>query len=209
MPNSAKITKDDSCNSRDNHWIFISMLIGAICSLTAAFNLSLELLQLAANSNANLVCNINSVINCGLVAKTSFASTFGFPNSFLGMMVEPIIITVAVAGLSGVKFPRPFMFAAQICYFLGFLFAYYLFFAGIFIIHALCPWCLIVTLATTFVLFSITRYNIREDNLYLSDKLSKIAHRFISKDYDKLVLALLVVFVISMVVVRYGGSLIA
>jgi len=32
---------------RDNRWIFLSMLVGAICSLIAAFVLSIEAIELA------------------------------------------------------------------------------------------------------------------------------------------------------------------
>jgi len=194
---------------RDNRWIFLSMLAGAVVSLIAAFVLSIEAFEIAKNPNVQLSCSINAIINCATVAKTSFASIFGFPNSFLGMIAEPVVITVAVAGLAGVKFPRLFMFAAQFFYTLGFIFAYYLFFIGLFVIQALCPWCLLVTLSTTFVLFSMTRYNIREDNLYLPKRFAAKAKNFINKDYDKLALALLVVAVIAVIIFKYGNGLFA
>lgn len=201
-------TQDDK-RLRDDRWIFSSMLIGALCSLIAAFNISIEALQLAANPSADLVCNINSVVNCATVALTSFSTVFGFPNSFLGLMVEPIVITVAIAGLAGTKFPKLFMAVAQFFYTLGFIFAYYLFFCGLTVVHAVCPWCLIVTLATTFVFFAMTRYNIRENNLFLSKKVSKAANKFIDKSYDKLILWSLVVFDVVILLACYGEGLFA
>jgi uncharacterized membrane protein len=193
-------------NLRDNRWIFASMLVGAICSLIAAFVLSVEAVKLAGNPNAQLSCSINVIINCATVAKTSYATLFGFPNSFIGLMSEPVVMTVAIAGLAGVKFPRLFMFVAQIFYTGGFLFAYFLTFISTFIIQALCPWCLLVTLSTTFVFFSMTRYNLREDNLYLPKKYEKIAKDFVKKDYDKLVLASMVVIVIAVIIIKYGNN---
>lgn len=195
-------------NLRDNRWIFVSMLIGAIASLIAAFALSVEAYELAGNSEAIFSCDINAVISCGTVARTAYSTMFGFPNSYLGLISEPVVITVAVAGLAGVKFPRKFMFAAQIGYALGFLFAYYLFAIGLTQIHAVCPWCMVVTLATTFVFFSISRYNIREDNLYLPKKISKKAKQFIKKDYDKLILFLLTFVLFALLILNYGGKLI-
>ena len=193
----------------DNRWIFTSMLIGAIFSLIAAFVLSVEAIELAKNPNAQLTCSINVIVNCATVAKHPSASLLGFPNSFLGMIAEPIVITVAIAGLAGVKFPRRFMFAAQIGYAIGLVFAYWLFYMSMFVIQALCPWCLLVTLSTTFVFFSMTRYNIREENLYLSDTMQKRAKRFITKDYDKLVLTALVVIMIAGIILKYGSDLFA
>ena len=194
---------------RDNRWVFASMLVGAVCSLIAALILSIEAFEIAKNPDVQLSCNVNAIINCSTVAKTSYAAFLGFPNSFLGMMAEPIVITVAVAGLAGVKFPRLFMATAQFFYTLGFLFAYYLFAIGLLYIHAVCPWCMVVTLSTTFVLFAITRYNIREDNLYLSKKFSVKAKNFVAKDYDKLALASLVVAIIAILIISYGSNLFA
>ena len=79
---------------RDNRWIFASMLVGAIFSLIASFVLSVESLQLAKNPDANLSCSVNIVLNCATVAKHPTAEMLGFPNSFLGMIAEPIVITV-------------------------------------------------------------------------------------------------------------------
>jgi len=194
-------------NIRDDRWIFASMLIGAIFSLIASFVLSVEAIELAKNSNAVLSCNFSAVINCATVGNHPSAYMLGFPNSFLGLMAEPVVITVAIAGLSRIKFKRGFMFAAQIGYTLGFLFALTLFYISYNIIGALCPWCLLVTATTTFVWFAITRYNIREGNLYLSDKASKIARSFAEKDYDKLLLVGILVLLVVLIIVKYGAHL--
>lgn len=192
---------------RDDRWIFASMLVGAIISLIASFVLSMEAIELARNPNAILNCSINAVLNCATVGVHPSAHLFGFPNSFLGMIAEPVVITVAVAGLAGVHFPRRFMYAAQICYTLGFIFALYLFYTSFFIIGALCPWCLTVTATTTFVWFAITRYNIREGNLYLSESASRKARAFIAKDYDKLILFTIVFVLVAAILIKYGKAL--
>lgn len=194
---------------RDNRWIFLSMLIGALLSLLAAFVLSVEAIQLAKNPDAELSCSVNVVINCATVAKHPSAEMLGFPNSFFGLMAEPVVITVAIAGLAGIAFPRRFMFWAQIGYTLGFIYAIVLFFISMFVIGAICPWCLLVTATTAFVWFSITRYNIREDNLYLPKKAQKAAKKFIDKDYDKLVLGIFVVALLAGIFAKYGADLFA
>lgn len=192
---------------RDNRWIFASMLVGAILSLIASFVLSVEAVELARDPDAVLACSISVVLNCATVALHPSASLLGFPNSFFGLIAEPVVITVAIAGLAGVKFPRLFMFVAQICYTIGFLFALWLFSQSYFVIGALCPWCLLVTATTTFVWFAITRYNIREDNLYLSKRASKKAKAFIERDYDKLLLFSIVFLMIAAILVKYGPAL--
>ncbi len=192
---------------RDNRWIFASMLVGAIASLIASFVLSVEAIELAKNPEAILSCSINIVLNCAKVGLHSSAHLFGFPNSFLGLIAEPVVITVAIAGLAGVKFPRAFMFVAQICYTLGLLFAFWLFGQSYFVIGALCPWCLLVTATTTFVWFAITRYNIRENNLYLPKHIAKTLKTYIDKSYDKVLLCSVVIFLIAAIIVKYGSAL--
>ena len=199
--------KHDDKKIRDNRWIFASMLVGALLSLLAAFVLSVEAVELAKNPNAELSCSVNVVLNCATVAKHPSAELLGFPNSFFGLMAEPVVITVAIAGLAGIAFPRRFMFWAQIGYTAGLAFAIYLFFTSMFVIGALCPWCLLVTAPTIFVWFSITRYNIRENNLYLPKKAQKVAEKFVAKDYDKLVLGVTIAVLIAAIFIKYGDSL--
>lgn len=192
---------------RDNRWIFISMLIGALLSLLASLVLSVEALHLAANPEGKLSCDINAVISCGTVNLHASASLFGFPNSFLGLIAEPVVITVAVAGLAGVRFPRLFMFVAQVGYTLGLVFALWLFYTSFVVIGALCPWCLLVTLTTILVWFSITRYNVRESNLYLPSKIQGRLKSFVDKDFDKLTMVTLVVVMIALIIAKYGSEL--
>ncbi len=197
----------DDKKLRDNRWIFGSMLVGSILSLIAAFVLSVEAIELAKNPNAVLSCSINVVLNCATVNSHPSAFLFGFPNSFLGLITEPVVITVAIAGLAGIRFPRQFMFAAQVGYTLGLVFALYLFSISFFVIGALCPWCLLVTLTTILVWFAITRYNIRESNLYLPRRMQKVLHGWIEKDYDKLAMWSLVVLLVSAILLKYGEGL--
>lgn len=183
------------------------MLIGSIASLIASFVLSVEAVELAKDPNVALSCSVNILINCATVAQHWSASLLGFPNSFLGLIAEPVVITVAIAGLAGVKFPRLFMFVAQWFYTAGFVFALWLLYMSYNVIGALCPWCLLVTLTTTLVWFAITRYNIRENNLYLSSKMSKKAHIFIEKEFDKVVMWTLIAVIAALIIVKYGEGL--
>lgn len=192
---------------RDNRWIFTSMLIGSLLSLLASFVLSVEALQLAKNPNAALSCSVNVVLNCATVAKHPSAEMLGFPNSFIGMMAEPVVITVAIAGLAGIKFPRRFMQWAQVGYTLGLVYALVLLGISYFVIQALCPWCLLVTLTTILVWFSITRYNIREKNLPLPPDWQKKLTQFIKNDYDKAVMLGFIAFIIAAIIVKYGNGI--
>lgn len=185
------------------------MLVGAVLSLIASLVLSVEAIHWAKNPDAALSCSINAVINCASVMEYESANIFGWPNSFLGMIAEPIVITVAIAGLVGVRFPKLFMATAQVFYGLGFLFAMWLLYLSLFVIGSLCPWCLLVTFTTTLVFFSLLRYNLRENNLYLSKKNHSIVLGWLKKDYDKMLVSALLVTIIATIIIRFGDSLFA
>ena len=144
---------------------YVEMLISSLLSLIASLVLSVDAIILAANPDAIFACDINSKISCGAVGETWQANLFGWPNAFLGLIAEPVVITLAVAALGGTRFPRWFMNGAQFVYTLGFIFALWLFWQSYFVIGALCPWCLLVTATTTFVFFSMTRVNILDGNI--------------------------------------------
>jgi uncharacterized membrane protein len=150
-----------------HRWPAVEMVISGIIGLIASFVLSVEAVELAANPDAVFSCDFSAKISCGTVGASWQASLFGFPNSFFGLAAEPVVITVAVAILSWggrVLFPRWFLLLAQAIYSLGVIFAYWLFYEAYFVIGALCPWCLTITVTTLLVWMSLTRINILEGN---------------------------------------------
>jgi len=192
-----------------NVTVWVTMLLASIASLVASFVLAIDALALAKDPNADLGCNINAVISCGTVGTSWQASLLGFPNAFLGLVFEPAVITLAVASLGGVRFPRWFMFSAQVIYTIALLFAYWLFEQAMFEIGALCPWCLLVTLATTLVFFELAYVNIRDDNLYLPRRVQAALTGLIRSNLDFiLVIAWLLILVLA-VVLKYGNALFA
>jgi len=190
-------------------WIFGTMLFSACLSLLASFVLSYDAIKLAADPTASLSCNINAVISCGTVGASWQAHLFGFPHAFLGMVAEPVVITIAVASLGGTRFPRWFMLSAQIVYTLGVIFAYWLFYQSMFVIGALCPWCLLVTVSTTLVWSTLTRVNIRDNNLYLPARTHETWKGYIDADFDVIVVVIWILILVLGTILKYGGALFA
>ena len=188
-------------------WIFGTMLFSACLSLLASFVLSYDAIKLAADPAASLSCNINAVISCGTVGASWQAHLFGFPNAFLGMVAEPVVITIAVASLGGTRFPRWFMLSAQIVYTLGVIFAYWLFYQSMFVIGALCPWCLLVTVSTTLVFATLTHVNIRDGNLYLPTRAAAALKAAVAAELDAIATTIWLLVLALMVVLKYGDAL--
>ncbi|PFG33704.1 vitamin K epoxide reductase family protein [Sanguibacter antarcticus] len=188
-------------------WIFGTMAASATLSLVAAFVLSYDAVTLAANPAAALSCNINAVLNCGAVGLSWQASLFGFPNAFLGLITEPVVLTIAVAALAGVRFPRWFMFTAQVVYLLGLAFAVWLFSQSMWVIGAVCPWCLVITVSTSLVFLTLLHFNVREDNLYLPARAQARVTGWVRNDYDLYAGIVWVGILLGLVVMKYGERL--
>ena len=147
---------------------FVAMLISSSLSLWAALVLSNDAIKIAGDPNAKLSCDVNAIVSCGKVARSWQSHLLGFPNAFLGMMTEPVVIAVAVAGIGMVAFPRWFLKTAHVVYTAGLLFALWLLSQSFFVIKAFCPWCLLVTASTITVFSTMTRINIMENTWGLS-----------------------------------------
>lgn len=188
---------------RTYRWPAVEMLVSGIIGLIAAFVLSVDAVELAANPDAVLSCNLSAKISCGTVGTSWQASVFGFPNSFLGLMAEPVVITVAVALLAWggrVRFPRWFMVTAQAVYTIGLVLAYWLFYEAYFNIGALCPWCMTVTVTTLLVWMSLTRINILEGNL--GARVQRALHTPVVVYKADIVVTVLVVAIIAGMVIN-------
>ncbi len=188
-------------------WIFGTMLAFGIIGLLASFVLSVEKIHLLQNPNAVLSCSFNLVLDCSTVMKTWQATLFGFPNSFIGLMGYAVVITVAVLGLTGAKMPRWFWRTAVICYGLGAIFAYWLFFSSVYVIQVLCPWCLLVTLSTTMVFATLKHFVLRENIWNFSKHNNVIVQKYLDKDFDKVFFAAWLVLLTALVFIKFGDSL--
>jgi uncharacterized membrane protein len=194
---------------RTNGWIFGTMLFSACLSLIASFVLSIDAVRLAADPSVSLSCNLNSVISCGTVGTSWQAQLLGFPNAFLGLIAEPVVITIAVASLGGVRFPRWFMFSAQVVYSIGFVFAYWLLYQSMFSIGALCPWCLLVTASTTLVFSTLTHVNIRDGNLSLPPRVQAALTNAVNAGFDAIIVTIWLLTLALVIVLKYGAQLFA
>lgn len=203
----------DAVRPGDERWsqrgTWLAMLFWSAASLTASFVLAAEAIALAGDPDAAFSCDINAVVSCGTVGSSWQASVFGFPNAFLGLLSEPVVLTIAIAALAHVRFPRWFMLAAQVGYTAGLGLAYWLLYQSIFEIGALCPWCLLVTVATTFVFFEMTKINVLDGNLPLPPGARRLLVDVIRHKLDLLAVLVWLLGVALLLVTRYGDALFA
>lgn len=190
----------------DSRWrrrTSLEMALSGLVGLLASFVLSIEAWELAKDSAKTFACDVSSVLSCSTVAQTPQARVLGFPNAFLGIFFEAVVLAISVAIFAGVRFPKWYMLGANLLYTIGVLFAYWLFGQSYFVIHVLCPWCLLITLTTTLVFAGLTRINIREGAIPAPESV----RRFVSLGFDWAITGLVLLGIVALVAARYGAAL--
>ena len=186
---------------------YLTMLISSVVSLTASLVLSVESIALAKNSGAKLSCDINAIVSCGKVAISWQSNLLGFPNAYLGLILEPMIILIAVLGLTRMTFPKLFMKIALVGYGAGLLFAFWLLSQSYFVIKAFCPWCLLVTISTVTVFFSMLRINLLDNTFNIKEPLYAKIQKLLLDRRDTVLVAGIYTIIIGAVILKYGHAI--
>jgi uncharacterized membrane protein len=183
---------------------YITMLVSSILSLGASLVLSVDSITLAKNAGSKLFCDINAVVSCGKVALSWQSNLLGFPNAFLGLICEPVVITLAMAGLGRTKFPKWFLKTALAVYFIGLSFALWLLSQSFFVIKAFCPWCLVVTISTVTVFSTMLRVNLYENTFNMSPARYEKVAGFLHKGWDYVVVTAVYSILVLAIIFKYG-----
>jgi uncharacterized membrane protein len=183
---------------------YIFMLVSSLASLISSLVLSVDAIAIAKNAATRLSCDVNAVVSCGKVARSWQSNLLGFPNSFIGLICEPVVISVAVAGLGLVMFPKWFLKTALIVYGLGLAFAFWLLSQSFFVIKAFCPWCLIVTVSTVTVFSTMLRINLRENSFNFSEKRQEGIVNFLDRGWDHVIVTGVYTVLLISIFFKYG-----
>ena len=188
-------------------WTYGVMLFFSAIALLTSLILSAETLALARAPKKLLSCDFNSVVSCSRVSQAWQAEIvkFGelsFPNAFFGIAAESVFVTLAVIGMIRVRVPKWF----AICTWLGGLcalsYAYWLFSQSMFVIHALCPWCIVLMFSTTVQFMSLTHASVSSQNL-LIQRFNWI-EKYYRLRYDLLVDVLWIAALVTLILSQYA-----
>ncbi|WP_424348109.1 vitamin K epoxide reductase family protein [Kocuria sp. CH-021] len=120
------------------------LLATGVIGWIASGILVLERLELYRDPNHVTSCDINPWVSCGQVMGTWQSELFGFPNPLIGIVAFAVVITTAMAALSGARFGRWYWIGLQAGVTAGAVFAIWLWSQALFSIYILCLYCMIV-----------------------------------------------------------------
>ena len=128
---------------------------------------------------------------------TPQASAFGFPNPLLGVVGFTALFTLGVVLLARVPLPGWFWWGIQAGTTFGVAFVHWLIFASLYRIGALCPYCIVVWVATITAFVTTTAHNIRTGGLPVSPRWRGAA------EYTPSVITIWLVGIAAMALVRF------
>jgi uncharacterized membrane protein len=125
-------------------WVLIAGVIGLI----ASFTLTVEKIEILRNPSYVPSCNINPIVSCGSVMTTPQASVLGFPNSLIGIVAFTVVTVTGVLAVTKVPLPQWYWVGMAAGTLAGAGFVHWLIFQSLYRIGALCPYCMVVWVAT-------------------------------------------------------------
>jgi uncharacterized membrane protein len=125
-------------------WVLIAGIVGLIASAT----LTIEKVELLLNPAYVPSCNLNPIVSCGSVMTTPQASAFGFPNPLIGIAAFAVITVTGVLAVAKVPLPRWYWVGITLGTLAATGFVHWLIFQSLYRIGALCPYCMVVWVAT-------------------------------------------------------------
>lgn len=179
-------------------WI---LLFGGVVGLLAAFQLTLDKFNILADPNFVPSCSINPVLSCGSVIITDQASVFGFPNPIIGLIGYSVVITLAVLLVSKVSLPNWVWLGLNLGALAGMAFVVWLAFQSLYVIGALCPWCMVAWVGTIFIFWTVVGENAANARFTRSGERGVISDVFVSLRWIFLILTF--VLIITLIFIRW------
>lgn len=157
-PNEAAPTLASS--TTPGRGLSVLLMLGGFIGLIAAVTLLVEKLALLANPNYIPSCNVNPVLSCGSVMATPQAEVFGIPNPIIGIAGFAVVVAIAAGLLAGARYAPWFWVAVQLGVTFAMVFVHWLIYQSLYVIGALCPYCMVVWAVTIPIFWYVTVHNL-------------------------------------------------
>ncbi|MCG5468283.1 vitamin K epoxide reductase family protein [Micromonospora sp. LAH09] len=160
--------------------------VGGVVGLVAAAVLLVEKINLLADPDYVPSCSINPILSCGSVMTTPQAEAFGIPNPLIGVAGFAVVTTIGVVLLAGVRLPGWFWLGLQAGAAFGVVFVHWLIYQSLYVIGALCPYCMLVWAVTIPIFLYVTLRTLREHEAVLPGPVRRVTAAAVS--YHSLIL---------------------
>lgn len=202
MPQSktepAVVTPSAAFNARGLGWLY---LVGGLVGLLCAVVLLIEKTELLKNPDYVPSCSINPILSCGSVMVTPQADALGIPNPLIGVAGFAALAMLGAVLVSAATLRAWLWVATQAAVSLAVVFIHWLIFQSLYVIGALCPYCMVVWVVTIAVFWHTTVHNLRRHR----GSVASPAHRGVAMliEYRAAVLTAWYLVIIVLIAIRF------
>lgn len=143
----------------------VLLCVGGALGLLAAMVLTIDRIRLLQDPAAKLACDLSPFVACGPVMESSAGALFGFPNPLLGIIGFSVVATTGAALLAGARLARWYHLGLQAGVILAAIFITWLQTESLYVIGALCLWCMLVWAVTIPITVAVTADNLAAGRL--------------------------------------------
>ena len=194
----AELAAERSAKSRAPQMLTgLVLLIGGVIGWFASLELQVGKEFLLANPGGSLSCDVNPFISCGSVMMTWQSAALGIPNMAIGLGGFAIMAATGALTASGAVLPRWYRWARLGGMTFAFAYVHFLAISAIFLIRALCPWCMVIWTVTAPMFFVALARTIESGDLTVPQPLANVLRHWVVLTvlwYLLVVLTILVMF---------------
>lgn len=122
----------------------VILIFCGIVGFVASFILVQDHIALIKDPSISFICDLNPVLSCGSVMQSKTATVLGFPNPLMGLASFTAMIFLGVVMLAGAKMKKWFWQLYSLQMVGSLLFMLFLMEQSLFVIKAICIYCLTV-----------------------------------------------------------------
>ncbi|MGW3009943.1 vitamin K epoxide reductase family protein [Streptomyces sp. NPDC001219] len=137
------------------------LVITGALGLLASWVITLDKIELLINPNAKPACTFNLIFSCTNVMESKQAEVFGFPNPMAGLVGFGAVVASGVALLAGARFRRWYWIGLNIGTGLAAVFCMWLMAQSLYVISALCLWCMLTWCVTVLMFWYTAVHNLK------------------------------------------------
>ncbi|MFE9562147.1 vitamin K epoxide reductase family protein [Streptomyces sp. NPDC006487] len=134
------------------------LLIGGLVGTVSSGVLTYDRIRTLEDPLFTPGCNVNAVLSCGDVMTTWQGNLLGFPNMLLGLAGFAALAGLGTALVAGAVLPRRLWLGLWAGIAAGFAFTVWLIIQCLYVIGALCPWCMVVWAVMIPLFWYVTRH---------------------------------------------------
>ncbi len=161
----AELDREPGAAARRSIALPLLLCIGGALGLLGAMILTIDRIRLLQDPAAKLACDLSPFVACGPVMESPAGALFGFPNPLLGIIGFSVLVTTGAVLLAGARPARWYHLGLQVGVVLAAVFITWLQTQSLYVIGALCLWCMLIWAVTIPIVVAVTADNLATGRL--------------------------------------------